>query len=56
MKELTSCEVGSGKSKKIAKSDSAKKMIEMIMYIPDVQSIIMSIIMSSNINENLLNS
>ena len=54
LKELYSYEVGSGKNKKLAKSDSARKTIEMIAHIPDVQSVIISIMMSSNLNETFL--
>ena len=47
-------EIGLGKSKKGAKSESAKKAIEMIAHIPDAQSVIISIMMSSNLNETFL--
>jgi hypothetical protein len=36
LQELMSKEIGVGKSKKSAKSESAKKTIEMIAHIPDV--------------------
>jgi len=54
MKELSVYEIGLGKSKKQSKSESAKKTIEMIAHIPDVQSVIISIMMSSNLNETFL--
>lgn len=54
--ELQSFECGFGKNKKQAKSESAKKTIEMIAHIPDVQSVIISIMMSSNLNETFLGS
>jgi hypothetical protein len=53
--ELSSYEIGQGKSKKAAKSESAKKTIEMIAHVPDVQSVIIAIMMSSNLNETFLN-
>jgi hypothetical protein len=52
--ELSVSEKGFGKSKKGAKSESAKKVIEMIAHIPDAQSVIISIMMSSNLNETFL--
>ena len=55
LQELQSYEFGVGKNKKTAKSDSAKRTIEMISHIPDVQSVIISIMMSSNLNETFLN-
>jgi hypothetical protein len=54
LQELQSYEIGLGKSKKSAKSESAKKTIELIAHIPDVQSVIISIMMSSNLNETFL--
>lgn len=54
MQELQGYEIGRGKSKKAAKSEAAKKTIEIIAHIPDVQSVIISIMMSSNINETLI--
>ena len=36
LKDLGCYAVGTGKSKKSAKSDSAKKAIEMVAHIPDV--------------------
>lgn len=54
MTELSIYEIGTGKNKKGAKSEAAKKTIEMIAHISDVQSVIISIMMSSNLNETLL--
>ena len=54
MQELSMYEVGMGKSKKLAKAEAAKKTIEIIAHIPDVQSVIISIMMSSNLNETFL--
>jgi hypothetical protein len=52
--ELNSYEIGIGKSKKMAKSEAAKKSIEMIAHIPDVQSAIIQIMLTSNMNEGNL--
>lgn len=54
LEDLSSSVIGVAKNKKGAKSDSARKTIEMIAHIPDVQSVIISIMMSSNLNETLL--
>jgi hypothetical protein len=54
MKELAVYEIGMCKSKKGSKSEAAKKTIEMIAHITDVQSVIISIMMSSNLNETFL--
>lgn len=54
LKELKCFEIGEGKNKKQAKCESAKKVIEMIAHIPDVQSTIISILMSDNLNDTVL--
>lgn len=48
--DLESFAIGLARTKKLAKLDSAKKVIYMIAHIPDVQNTIMSIVMSSRLN------
>ena len=53
LKDLKCFAVGTARNKKGAKSDAATQTIELIAYIPDVQSIIMQLIMASNIADGL---
>jgi dsRNA-specific ribonuclease len=48
--------IGVGKNKKLAKADAAQRTIEMIAHIPDVQSIIMSLMMASSLQQGVLRS
>lgn len=52
LSDLKCFSVGVGKSKKVAKSESAKKTIEVIAHIPDVQQVIFSLMMASNLQDS----
>ena len=54
LKPLRCSVTGTGKSKKQAKSESAFKAILDISHIPDVQKIILSFLMASNIEDKML--
>jgi len=53
MKDLRCFAVGYARKKKLAKADSAKKLIYIIAEIPDVQNTIMSIMMSSHLGDGM---
>ena len=51
MTDLSVFALGHGNTKKEAKSESAKQQILMICHIPDVESAIMSILMSTRLSD-----
>lgn len=54
MSDLRCFSVGYGKNKKLAKFEAAKKTIEVISCIPDVERVLFSLIMASNLQDNFM--
>ncbi|TNV82965.1 hypothetical protein FGO68_gene2765 [Halteria grandinella] len=52
--DLNLYETGLGKSKKQAKTEAAKLVIDQLVGIPDAQAVMIQIMMASSMNENLL--
>ena len=56
LSDLCCFSLGYGNNKKEAKADAAKKQIQMIAYIPDVESAILSILMSTRLSDSFTGS
>ena len=54
LQDLRCFSVGYGKSKKLAKFEAAKKTIQVISCIPDVEQVLFSLIMASNLSDNVM--
>ena len=54
LSDLRCFSVGYGKSKKLAKFEAAYKTIQVISCIPDVEKVLFSLIMASNLQDNVM--